>query len=117
MDGQERRAFLKAFFGTLGGAALTGCAVQEAQKKEDVPYGTPSAMPTEYRKLDRVGGGLRPDDGALRSPPDGPGGRRGGGPRPGHLRRLPVRQPVDANGPPFCVAEMRPLPPSGDCSV
>jgi len=59
MDGQERREFLKAFFGTLGAGALGGCAVSEAAKKEDVPYGQPSLMPAEFRKLDRVGGELR----------------------------------------------------------
>ena len=41
MDGQERRAFLKTFFGTLGAGALGGCAVRTAEKKEDVPYSQP----------------------------------------------------------------------------
>jgi len=59
MDGPERREFLKAFFGTLGAGALGGCSLQEAAKKEEVPYGTPSAMPAEYRKLDRIGGDLK----------------------------------------------------------
>jgi galactonate dehydratase len=59
MDGQERRAFLKAFFGTLGAGALGGCAVQEAKKKEDVPYAQPALMPSEFRKLDRVGGAMK----------------------------------------------------------
>jgi galactonate dehydratase len=59
MDGQERRAFLKTFFGTLGAGALGGCAAPAARKTEEVPYGTPSAMPSEYRKLDRVGGALK----------------------------------------------------------
>jgi len=59
MDGQERRDFLKAFFGTLGAGALGGCSLGEAAKKEDVPYAQPSLMPSEFRKLDRVGGELR----------------------------------------------------------
>ncbi len=59
MDGQERRAFLKTFFGTLGAGALTGCAVQEARKKEDVPYAQPAMMPAELRQMDRVGGALK----------------------------------------------------------
>ena len=59
MDGQERRAFLKTFFGSLGVGALGGCAVSEAQKKENVPYAQPALMPTEFRALDRVGGALK----------------------------------------------------------
>jgi len=58
-DGQERRTFLKTFFGTLGAGALGGCAVQEAKKKEDVPYAQPALMPSEFRKLDRVGGAMK----------------------------------------------------------
>jgi galactonate dehydratase len=59
MDGQERRAFLKSFFGTLGAGALGGCSIGEAARKEDVPYGQPALMPAEFRKLDRVGGDLK----------------------------------------------------------
>jgi len=59
MDGQERRAFLKAFFGTLGAGALGGCTLPEAARKEDVPYSQPAMMPAELRKLDRVGGDLK----------------------------------------------------------
>jgi galactonate dehydratase len=53
MDGQERRAFLKGFFGAVGAGALAGCA------GPDVPYSQPSMMPSELRKLDRVGGSLK----------------------------------------------------------
>jgi len=59
MDWQERRAFLKSFFGTLGAGALGGCSIGEAARKEDVPYGQPALMPAEFRKLDRVGGDLK----------------------------------------------------------
>src|SRR5262245_46919469 len=55
MDGQERREFLKSFFGAVGVGALGGCAAAE----KDVPFSQPAMMPTELRKLDRVGGELK----------------------------------------------------------
>src|SRR5262245_6585402 len=55
MDGQERRNFLKSFFGAVGAGALGGCAAGTA----DVPYAQPAMMPTELRRLDRVGGALQ----------------------------------------------------------
>jgi galactonate dehydratase len=55
MDGQERREFLKSFFGAVGVGAIGGCAAVE----KDVPYSRPAMMPTELRKLDRVGGELK----------------------------------------------------------
>src|SRR6185295_2420942 len=58
MDGQERREFLKSFFGALGVGALGGCAATSAAEK-DVPYAQPALMPAELRKLDRVGGALK----------------------------------------------------------
>jgi galactonate dehydratase len=59
MDGQERREFLRTFFGTIGAGALGGCSLNEAARKEDVPYSQPALMPAEFRKLDRVGGELK----------------------------------------------------------
>jgi galactonate dehydratase len=59
MDPAERRAFLKGFFGTLGAGALGGCSLGAAAQKEDVPYAQPALMPSELRKLDRVGGELK----------------------------------------------------------
>lgn len=56
MDGQERREFLKGFFGAVGIGALGGCA---ASGEKDVPYAQPAMMPSELRKLDRVGGALK----------------------------------------------------------
>jgi len=47
MDGQERREFLKSFFGAVGVGALGGCAAG------------PALMPTELRRMDRVGGALK----------------------------------------------------------
>src|SRR5262245_60943618 len=58
MDAQERREFLKSFFGAVGVGALGGCAAGSAAEKE-VPYAQPAMMPTELRKLDRVGGALK----------------------------------------------------------
>src|SRR5262245_41038538 len=55
MDGQERREFLKGFFGAVGLGTLGGCASAD----KDVPYAQPAMMPTELRKLDRVGGALK----------------------------------------------------------
>jgi galactonate dehydratase len=55
MDGQERREFLKGFFGAVGVGALGGCAAPE----KEVPYAQPAMMPAELRKLDRVGGALK----------------------------------------------------------
>jgi galactonate dehydratase len=53
MDGQERREFLKGFFGAVGLGAVTGCAAPEAD------LARPAMMPSELRKLDRVGGALK----------------------------------------------------------
>jgi galactonate dehydratase len=59
MDGQERREFLRSFFGAaLGAGALGGCAAGAAQDRR-VPYEQPALMPTELRRLDRVGGALK----------------------------------------------------------
>jgi galactonate dehydratase len=57
MDAQERREFLKGFFGAVGVGALGGCAATAGEK--DVPYAQPAMMPSELRKLDRVGGALK----------------------------------------------------------
>jgi galactonate dehydratase len=58
MDGQERREFLRNFFGAVGIGALGGCAATPAAEKE-VPYNQPNLMPAELRRLDRVGGALK----------------------------------------------------------
>jgi galactonate dehydratase len=58
MDGQERRAFLKSFFGAIGAGTLGGCAAGAAGDHA-VPYDQPAMMPTELRRLDRVGGALK----------------------------------------------------------
>ena len=58
MDGQERREFLKSFFGAVGVGTLGGCAAGAAAD-QDVPYAQPAMMPAELRKLDRVGGALK----------------------------------------------------------
>ncbi len=58
MDGQERREFLRTFFGAVGLGTLGGCAAGAAREK-DVPYAQPALMPAELRKLDRVGGPLK----------------------------------------------------------
>src|SRR5689334_7810418 len=58
MDGQERRAFLKSFFGAIGAGTLGGCAAGAAGERA-VPYDQPAMMPTELRRLDRVGGALK----------------------------------------------------------
>ena len=57
MDGQERREFLRTFFGAVGVGALGGCAASAPEK--EVPYAQPALMPAELRKLDRVGGPLK----------------------------------------------------------
>jgi galactonate dehydratase len=58
MDGQERREFLKSFFGAVGVGALGGCAAGAARER-DVSYEQPALMPTELRRMDRVGGALK----------------------------------------------------------
>ena len=59
MDGQERREFLRNFFGAaLGAGALGGCAAGAARDR-GVPYEQPALMPSELRRLDRVGGALK----------------------------------------------------------
>ena len=59
MEGQERREFLRTFFGAVGVGALGGCAATAPLAEKDVPYAQPSLMPSELRQLDRVGGALK----------------------------------------------------------
>ena len=50
----DRRTMLKGAFGALGAGALGGCATTK-----ELPYESPQLMPSEIRKMDRVGGAMK----------------------------------------------------------